>query len=183
MTRPNVPAPAPSAPGHGRGQQTGRNPCRLACLPGPSGAWQPLTEAHPCVGQHRSVTGAAGRLGRAPRCRCSRPPCRSTWSTPRSQYLATRLRRQLLGVPRQPLQHSRQIPYGYRFSVRSGIAGGRGARTGWPARTLPPDVLNGAAGRGDTWGGLVSSPSRGGGHGRGWRPGSGGVGEGRQRHS
>jgi hypothetical protein len=53
------------------------------------------------------------------------PACRSTSSTPRSQYLATRLRRQLLGVPRQPLQHSQQIPYGYRFSVRSGIAGGR----------------------------------------------------------
>jgi hypothetical protein len=39
--------------------------------------------------------------------------------------LATRLRRQLLGVPRQPLQHSQQIPHDHRFSVRSGIAGGR----------------------------------------------------------
>src|SRR4029453_4132462 len=54
----------------------------------------------------------------------------------------------------------------------------------WMATTIvAPDVLNGAAGRGDTWGGLVSSPSKGGGHGRGWRPSTGGVGEGRQRHS
>ena len=182
MTKPNAHAPAPTASGTRPRAANGQQPLSLGLL---AGTFRSLAATYGSSPLRRpaSVGYRRGRSSRSGAKMQMQPACRSTSSTPRSQYLATRLRRQLLGVPRQLVQHGQQIPYGYRFSVRSGIAGGRVRGLDGQQRSLPPNVLNGAAGRGDTWGGLVSSPSRGGGHGRGWRPGSGGVGEGRQRHS
>jgi hypothetical protein len=78
----------------------------------------------------------------------------------------------------------RAAPSVHRLSVRSGIASGRVRRLDRQHDRCHRTSLNGAAGRwGHFGGGLVSSPSKGGDDGRGWRPGTGGVGESRQRHS
>ena len=169
-------------PGHAHGQQTGSNPCRLICLPGPSCAWQQITEAHTL----RRPTSVGDRRGgssrRAPGCRSTRLICPRPRRPRVRRTLATGLHRQLLGVPRQPLQHGQQLPPG--MNSASVVVSQAAGCDEWIASTIvAPGVLNGAAGRGDTWGGLVSSPSKGGDDGRGWRPGPGGVGEGRQRHS
>jgi hypothetical protein len=184
MTRANASAPAPSASGTRPRAANGQQPMSLGLLARPSCAWQPVTEAHTLRRPASVGTGAAGRLaGRQdagppgyPATRPRRPRVRST--------LATGLHRQLLGVPRQPLQRGEQLPPVIDSAYVVGIASGRVRRLDRQHDRCHRTSLNGAAGRwGDLGGGLVSSPSKGGDDGRGWRQGTGGVGEGRQRHS
>src|SRR5215218_4097254 len=108
MTRPNALAPAPSASGHTHGQQTGSNPCRLVCLPGPSGACQSRKEAHlAAVNSSRR----RARRGVSPGPNAERPAALPLdLVNPAPRTLATRLHRQLLGVPRQPRMASRSPP-------------------------------------------------------------------------
>src|SRR5215218_2525370 len=108
MTRPNALAPAPSASGHTHGQQTGSNPCRLVCLPGPSGACQSRKEAHLAAA---NSSRRRARRGVSPGPNAERPAALPLdLVNPAPRTLATRLHRQLLGVPRQPRMASRSPP-------------------------------------------------------------------------
>ena len=150
----------------------------------PSCAWRPRTEAH-TLRRPTSVGYRRGGSSRgAPGCRSTRLICHSTSSTSRSQYPRHRTPSPAARRPEAATAAWRAAPSGHRLSVRSGYRKRPRATTGSPSRSLPPDVFEWSRrSLGTLWGGLVKSPSKGGDDGRGWRPGTGGVGEGRQRHS
>jgi hypothetical protein len=180
MTRPNAPAPAPSASGTCPRAATWQQSMSLGLLVGTFRRLPATQGSSPGGGQQQSATGAGSSL-RVPNAGAPGRAANSTSSTP------------VPGVLQPDSIASCLVSRGshaWRADSLSGIDAACAAvserplaTTGSPARSLPPDRLHGAAGLRGHLDDRSSSPSSGGDYGRGRRPRPGGVGEGRQRHT
>jgi hypothetical protein len=163
---------------HDQGKRVRANPVGIRDTPTGSKraaipvAWSACRDPPALAATYGSSHTAAANISRLPARRVISPGARMqvptnlplTSSTSRSQdphhrtpsppdSIATGLHRQLLRVPRQPLQHGQQLPPVIDSAYVTGLASGRVRRLDRQHDRCHRTSLNGAAGRGHTWGG------------------------------